>query len=328
MEHFKKFKPINAVKAIAKEASKYKIVITNEAHYQPQNRVFTLSLLKALYKKGFRYLATEDLAADDTISKNKNDTNIQSRGYAVKTTGYYISEPQYGNMVRTAINMGYTLVSYDYFPSEIKDPFKRAAAREARQAKNLAQVLEKDPKAKILVHSGYGHLNERLDSDRKEFPGLMGAMLKHNHNIDPLTIDQTTYLPEKESLYSAAISIKKPSVLINKRKEFYSPSNETILTDIKVFFPKTTYRNGRPRWLFYEKGRKYYFPKLKKIDLKYPLIVKAYVGGEDIQEAIPSDVIEIKNSNEKKALVLKKGRYTQIVKSISGKIEKSSIQLK
>ncbi len=325
LEYFKKFKPINAVKAIAGESAKYNVVITNEAHYQPQNRVFTISLLKALYKKGFRYLATEDLAIDDKIYKKKRDKNLESRKYAVKATGYYISEPQYGNMVRTAIRMGYTLVPYEYWGSDIKDPLKRTLAREAGQARNIAKVLEKDPEARILVHSGYGHLNEFLNDNND---GLMGALLKKNHGIDPLTIDQTTFLPEKESPYSAAISIKKPSVLINKKKEFYSPSNEIILSDMKVFFPKTKYKNGRPNWLFYVKGRKFYFPKLKKIKLKYPLIIMAYVEGENIDEAIPFDVVEIKNANEKKALVLEKGRYTQIVKSISGKVEKSSIQLK
>src|ERR1035438_9320797 len=39
--YFRTFKPKNAVDVIAKAAENYKVVITNEAHYQPENRVFT-----------------------------------------------------------------------------------------------------------------------------------------------------------------------------------------------------------------------------------------------------------------------------------------------
>lgn len=325
LRSFKTFKPVNAVKAIAKEAEKYNVVITNEYHYQPQNRVFTTSLLKALYKKGFRYFAAEDLAINDKVYKKKEDSELNSRKYAVKKTGYYISEPQYGNMVRTALKIGYKMVPYDYFGSEIKDPLKRFEARENGQARNIANVLKKDPNAKVLVHSGVGHLNEKLTEG---VAGLMGAMLKKNHKIDPLTIDQITYLPERRSPYSDAISIKRPSVFINNKGNFFSPSDEIMLTDMKVFFPKTNYEFGRPNWLFYPKGRKFYFPKLEKTKLKYPLIVMAYVKGENIDEAIPFDVIELKTADEKKALVLEKGSYTQIIKSRSGKTEKSSVCVK
>src|ERR1019366_2599940 len=68
---FRTFKPENAVSIISKAAEKYKVVITNEAHYQPQNRVFTSLLLEKLYQQGFRYLCVEDLSRDDTIWKSK-----------------------------------------------------------------------------------------------------------------------------------------------------------------------------------------------------------------------------------------------------------------
>ena len=48
--NFKRFKPKNALDIISKTAEKYNVVITNEAHYQPQNRVFTSLLLAKLYK--------------------------------------------------------------------------------------------------------------------------------------------------------------------------------------------------------------------------------------------------------------------------------------
>ena len=57
-------------------------------------------------------------------------------------------------------------------------------------------------------------------------------------------------------------------------------------------------------------------------------MVMAYVDGENVDEAIPFDVIEIKNANEKKALVLEKGKYKLVMKSNNGEIEKRSIEVK
>ena len=321
LAYFDTLKPTSAVKTIAREAQNYRVVITNEAHYQPQNRVFTASLLKALYEKGFRYFSAEDLAVNDDVFSKREDINLNSRGYAIHKTGYYVTEPQYANLIRSALKLGYKIVTYEHYGSDQKDPLKRFVARENGQAKNIADVLERDPTAKIFILSGYGHLNERAGKDGV---GLMGAMIKKNHDIDPLTIDQTSYLPETNHPYSNRISIKKPSVFFDKKHQIFSPRDAIIKSDIKVIFPKTIYRNGRPNWLFYEEGRKYYFPNLTKLKLKYPVLLMAYVQGEEIVKAIPADVIEIKTPNERKALVLKKGNYNLVVKTKNGR--KISVQ--
>lgn len=122
--YFKSFQPQSAIDVIAKAAKNYKVVITNEAHYQPQNRVFTSLLLDTLYKEGFRYLCVEDLSKDDTVYKSKEDTQLNSRKYPIKTTGFYMDEPQYGNLVRHALKLGYTLVPYEYYASNGKDSGK------------------------------------------------------------------------------------------------------------------------------------------------------------------------------------------------------------
>ena len=126
IDFFKTFKPKNAVATILKAAEKYQVVITNEAHYQPQNRVFTSLLLEKLYQQGFRYLCVEDLTRDDTIINEKEDKDLNTRKYPLRTTGYYMDEPQYGNLTRQALKLGYTLVDYDYYASELKeDPLNR-----------------------------------------------------------------------------------------------------------------------------------------------------------------------------------------------------------
>lgn len=322
--YFKSFKPQKAIDVIAKAAKNYKVVITNEAHYQPQNRIFTYLLLDTLYKEDFRYLCVEDLSKDDTVYKSKEDKELNARKYPIRTTGFYMDEPQYGNLVRHALKLGYTLVPYEYYASEIKDPEQRIWSRENGQAKNIAQILQKDPNAKILVHCGYGHLNENIIRDSV---GQMGAMLKLHYGIDPLTIDQQVMLEENNDSYYRLTNAKQPSVYVSGN-HFFNDSTATHKVDMVVFFPRTQYINGRPDWLVYDKNRKYYFANLQKYKAIYPVMIFAFHKEEDITVSIPADIIEMKNPNDKVALVLDKGQYTLRIKDSEGEIYQQTVQVK
>lgn len=54
--YFNKFRATNAKDYIIKRSKKEKLIIINEAHNNSRHRVFTTSLLKDLYKNGYRYL--------------------------------------------------------------------------------------------------------------------------------------------------------------------------------------------------------------------------------------------------------------------------------
>ena len=320
----KAFKPGNAISIISKAAEKYRVVITNEAHYQPQNRVFTRLLLEKLYQQGFRYLCVEDLYRDDTIWKSKEDQELNKRKYPIKTTGYYMDEPQYGNLVRQALRLGYTLVAYEYYASDIKDLEGRMWGREKGQAKNIAEILQKDPKAKILVHCGYGHLNENIIRDSL---GQMAAMLKIHFKIDPLTIDQQDLLEENNDPYYNLTNVKEPSIYVSN-KGFFSDPNANHKVDMVVFFPRTKYINGRPNWLTYDKNRKYYFVSLEQTKIVYPIMISAYYNGEDITKAVPADIVEIDKQNDKIGLVLNKGLYTLKIRGVTNNVIEQSIIVK
>ncbi len=321
--YFSTFKPENAVDVITKTAERYKVVITNEAHYQPQNRVFTSLLLERLYKQGFRYLCVEDLSRDDTIYKSKEDKELNNRKYPIKTTGFYMDEPQYGNLVRQALKIGYNLVAYEHYASDIKDPGERMMGREKGQAKNIAQILQKDPNAKILVHCGYGHLNENL----KDSSGLMAAMLKLNFNIDPLTIDQQDLLEENGDPYYNRTNVKEPSVFVSS-KGVFSDLNKNHKVDMVVFFPRTKYINGRPNWLVYNKTKKYYFVNFEHTNFVYPIMISAYHQGENISVAVPADIIEIEKPDDKIALVLNTGQYNLRIRDLKNNVIQQTVQVK
>jgi len=321
---FRTFKPENAVAAITNAAKAYQVVITNEAHYQPKNRVFTSLLLDKLYKEGYRYFCVEDLSIDDSIIKSKKDDGLNQRKYPLRTTGYYMDEPQYGNLIRKALKLGYTVVAYEDYATEFKDPIKRLFGREKGQATNIARILQKDPKAKILVHCGYGHLIEKKLTDGQ---GFMASFLKNDFNIDPLTVDQQDLLEENNIPYYHWAGVPAPSVFVSK-KGFFSDSDEHREVDMVVAFPPTKYVNGRPDWLTYDKNRKFYFPKLNALGLKYPVMIAAYVQGEDLTTAVPADIIEIKNSKNAIALVLDQGQYRLMIKYSTGTVIEQAVNVK
>ena len=89
--------------------------------------------------------------------------------------------------------------------------------------------------------------------------------------------------------------------------------------DVNVFHPRTTYEAGRPAWLF-SNGCKP-VPIATPITVGYPCLVLAYVAAEDIAQAVPADVVELQGPQDRKALALKKRRYTIVAKNRAGQTQ-------
>ncbi len=146
----------------------YNVVLFNEAHHKPKHRAFLYSQLETLKELGFNQLALE--------AQNPQDIDIQTRAYPINNfpslTGVYINDSVYGNLIRKAIELGFTLIPYD-----------AKKRREKRQAENIYKQY--DPKkGKLIVYGGYGHISE-------EYP-MMGSHLKKILREDILSISQFT----------------------------------------------------------------------------------------------------------------------------------------
>lgn len=153
------YQKVSAVKSIEDVSRKHQIIFVNEAHHIPQHRAFTLSILKTLYKNGFRYFAAETFnhfAMDD----------LNQRKYPLLSTGNYTAEPIFGELVREALSIGFKLVAYEIEVNEsecnwVPNDIRCANKREKAQAVNIInKILKTDPRAKVLVHAGYGHIVE------------------------------------------------------------------------------------------------------------------------------------------------------------------------
>lgn len=161
--------PVPAAVAILAQTRQQQVVMFNEEHTQPRGRWLVGSLLPALYRQGFRYLALEALEAADSAG-------LRQRGYPVVVSGFYTNEPHFGNLIRQARQLGFKLVAYDAMTAD----------RERDEARNLvAATLGPHPQARVVVLAGHGHINEASSAQ------AMAAWVHQLTGIDPLTIEQT-----------------------------------------------------------------------------------------------------------------------------------------
>jgi hypothetical protein len=317
-------RPIPAKDYIIQRAINEQIIIINEAHYNPLHRVFTASLLKELYQAGFRWLAAETL--------NSRDSTLNQRHYPLISSGYYTREPQYGKLIRDALQLGYQVVAYE---ARTKDEFASGKSREIAQARHIQAILEKDPKAKILVHCGYDHVVEVPMSN--SWQKAMAGRLKEFTDIDPLTIDQQQWTEQsqvaKEHPLYRSMKLSQASVFVDASGQVY-PGLSVGRTDIQVAHPRTQYRYGRPNWLLQGGRCKPYFLKPAQCRLQLPCLVQAYVRDElaaqrePAQQAVPLDVMEVRDWGDKKALILPPGAYRLVLRNEEGQQQELLIRPK
>ncbi|MEO0899321.1 MAG: hypothetical protein AAFY71_23115 [Bacteroidota bacterium] len=287
-----------AEEEIIKQGEHHQVIMINEAHHIPEHRFFTQTLLEGLYKQGFTYLAAETLSHRDIATLNqKKVPSFRS--------GIYISEPQYANLLRKALALGFTLVAY-----EDREDFNKSQ-RDSSQAKNLMKVLEKDPDAKILVHAGYAHIYETTQSDWVK----MGEYFKKFSGIDPLTINQVDFTDKGNKGLNSAIykeildqhKIPKASIPLHENGFWVNPELQGMV-DLQIVHPRLDLENGRPLWLSH---RMYEPVKIPRSKLKDAFLIQAFKAEEihtfDIQQLVPVDQILVKDYQSNKYLYLPRG---------------------
>lgn len=217
---------VAAADAIATLATKRRIVLINEAHHNAHTRQLTLELLPRLRALGFNYFAAEALLP--------GDTDLNKRGYPIRRSGTeYLRDPLYGDIIRSALRLGFHVVAYDAGTN--------GQAREDAQAEALYQaVFARDPTARLFVHAGYAHIDKavgRLNTIRP-----MAMRLQKLTGLEPLSIDQTEFLEsdwDKTDPYHcliAAFPSTRPEILLN-RTDGKPWSAQPALYDVNVILP-------------------------------------------------------------------------------------------
>lgn len=311
------YHPADARQTILNLAETHQVIFINEAHHVPMGRAFTLSLLPGLYAQGFRYFAAETL--------DEKDTQLQKRGYPTQQTGYYTAEPAFGDLVRTALKLGFKVVPYEYHlkPSQgfsnSANPFADEDLRERGEAQNLYdRILKHDPHAKILLHAGYGHISKKVESVTWSAGDLgtktsgsatftpMAVYFERLSSIVPFSIDQSNLYPHSAPAYESLLyrditSHKlvedKPAIFQSTAGQYYVPPSARGVYDLVVYHPPVRYQHGRPNWLQMNGRRSFVpipadFPAPK--DAGHTLLVQAFYANEDPAQAVPVDQVELR----------------------------------
>ena len=274
-----------------------RVIMMNEMHFNPISRAFVISWLKKCYQNGYRYLAAETLRASDSLL-NQRCTVLLGE------TGWYSDEPVFGDLFRTALNMGYTLVPYE------GDGF--GVDREVNQAKNLVtNILEKDPEAKFLLLGGFGHI-----ADRNGWYS-MGRYFKEQSGIDPFTIncimtfdDPYGETDSLQTVYYDLIDnmpVREPIFLYDTVKHIYPC---TAGMDVTCCLPRTRFiEDNIPDWKLYN-GKVLYTLDRRFIDENgFPEgCVSAFLKSEG-EQCVPVDQYMYGKDEKEFKLALYKGEY-------------------
>ncbi|MFT4198136.1 MAG: hypothetical protein QM601_09545 [Pseudoxanthomonas sp.] len=269
---------VDAAEAIARLSRGRRIVIVNEAHHLAQTRALFLDLLPRLRQQGFDHYCAEALYDDE----------IGQRGYPLRSSGIYTREPVFGEVLRTAAKLGYSLCGYD------ADDAKTQQARETGQAENLARLLREHPDARLIVHAGYGHARK----DRTVADAVpMAAELRRLTGLDPLTVDQTTLHadaprsrehPAYRPLLAKLAGATRASILLDAAGKPWSL--QPTAYDVSVVLPDPAPARGRAGWLWSLPGRLAVTGFVADCDGHYPCAIEARHADES-PEAVSADIV-------------------------------------
>jgi len=213
-----------------------KAVFFNEAHSAPITRTLTIELLAKLREQGFTHFAAETLY--------RTDKDLQQRGYPTPDSGFYVNEPLYGEMVRTALKLGFKIVAYDVENAGAGD------ARELAGAQNLYHIFKQDPQARLVVNAGFAHIQK---SGKYLGGSSMAEFFQKMSGIDPLCVEQTMLvahaLSNRNHPYYSAVTqsrtLSQPTAFVNGDKVWTLKPKQY---DISVFFPPGSTYQQRPDW--------------------------------------------------------------------------------
>jgi len=338
---------------IIEKAKSYRMVMINEAHDRPQHRIFTKSMLKALYDQGYHVLMVEGM---------RYSANAMSKGYPVDTDGVYINEPVYASMIRYARKLGFDIETYYYYENKkipywddtiklddrgsvkymnyrdkdsmmIKklpsgDELYYATNRyEQEQAKNVYKIMQRHPGSKFLMHVGYCHLCEYADS---EMAYLLKRMLKGE---DFLTVDQTVYDERRD------ISDTVSHTNFKQQHPFFvedGVSNSVHLiqggrSDYFMFNGVLADSLGRPNYLFHDVEPRSIYRIPENFTGPEDYIFAAYPLDEykvEKEHTIAVDVIYVKKGTATPPLLLYKGKYALLRRGRDDVYKRMDIEVK
>lgn len=280
----------DAVEAIARAAQNRRVVILNEANQVSRCRGFAGVLAARLAKEGFNVFAAETFV--NTTRPPFAVDGLNSGAAVTPALGWYLADPVFAETIRTARAHGYRFAAYEVRAEQAASaaPGQAVEVREDAEANNLiANVLSRDPHARVFVYCGFGHVLKSAAADGQLW---FAAKLKAKTGIDPLCITQAWTVPPPDMLQEpeavrAVLDHFKPSTPIVVHLSNGAPlrlSMPPAGIDFEVYHPRVEPVDGRPGWLA-ALGR-------KKVRFALP----AGFSGSGLVQAVPSHEAGVVNA--------------------------------
>lgn len=209
-----------ALDKIAEIAKDHQVIMLNEDHYYPKHRLFAMELLERLKANGYNYLSLEafnNASTEKELTPNYNN-------------GIYTDEPYFAHFIRKAIALGFTISGHENFDKGVD--------RELGQAKNVIKILEKDPKGKIFVYVGHGHLEKANTRDKR-----MAEYFKELSGINPITINQVVICADIEhDLVLVPRSYINDTTKVKSSADYFLVNN--LKPSLKKIYPNAVFKKA------------------------------------------------------------------------------------
>lgn len=341
VETIKASKILSAKRYILNQAKKTSITMFNEAHHIPTNRVVVLDYLDSLYNQGYRTLCVEAL---------KMGVVIPAHSKCIEANDYYLADPLFRLYLEKASSIGFTIYGYEESMQQKRrnaaivdslqrdwvsisnsveyiggDPYYNDMnRRDYSHFENVKEVFNTTNGEKMIIHCGYGHLNEVVVNNWKS----LAYWIKKDMHIDPLTIDQTTNvdLYDAEDFYTLIDDrVKQPFLLLTPKNKLFNrgtydiaTSQKIKLADIQMFYPKDLFLNDTDHPVFNHLNRVVECPDYDQRKFTFPHLLIAYDVDCD------NNVVDVKEVDEStglvKLLIPKSTNVRYCVKDENGKI--------
>ncbi|MCA9110924.1 MAG: hypothetical protein KDA52_13320 [Planctomycetaceae bacterium] len=297
--------------AIQQIATEHRLVMIMEDHFFSKHREFIGATLPEFKDAGFTHYAAEAIGP--------LDLSLTERGYPINRTGLYTSDPQFGNVLRKAIELRFTLVGYDFDATSHENREEYAASR-------LADILNESKECRMVVHAGHAHV---LKYETEYGGRWLAARLWDKTAIEPFTIWQWSghhdaydyeeiirVLTESGTVLNEPVLLMPPPGQESGLKDspygqakvdaivIHPPDHSVAPADRTVLFPEHMQRiTGR--W----------------VSGCWPVVVSAYPRGEPV-EAIPFDQVMLRQNESEFALWIPEGTEYEIrVFSTAGELD-------
>lgn len=294
-------------KAIAAVAARERIVVIMEAHNVTQHREWIAQTLPIFHEAGFRHYAAEGLAEAGEA--------LKQRGFPILSTGAYVADPRFGNLLRRAIELDFTIHDYE---AHLATEF---AEREEQQAQTLANFIAANPGCKLVVHAGYAH------TFKTEVPGVgrcMAARLWEKAGIEPYCIYQANAdydSPNYPRWAELAKAADEPQMLIPPPPGLTDPQFADIparAIDALVMHPVSKGRAPDQRKPVFAKGLTQVSGRWLETD--WPIVVGAYAVGEPV-DAIALDQVLLRQGESEFELWIPARPYELRVTALAGVVK-------